>query len=216
MKTTIDSLSRQQWDELHYPITIQTLTEEEGGGFFVTIPLLGEATCAADGESVEEALANLEELRRSLYEVVIASKHPLPLPSAVTERAAKPAGKWAMRASSELHAKLQRGAEEAGVSFNTYCIECLSRGHDAHAAENAVRAGFAELKADLLREVGEQLRREVRDELRVEMQNLTEEFAYERAHTAFFEAQVEVEPVQTASGTRRTLRENIEYELKAA
>ncbi len=217
MKTLDSTLSRQEWEQLRYPINLRALTEEEGGGFFVTIPLLGEATCAADGDSVEEALDNLEELRRSLYEVVVASKHPIPLPSSVTEKETKPSGKWAMRASSELHAKLQRGAEEAGVSFNTYCIECLSRGHDADASENAVRAGFAELKADLLREVGDGLRREVRDELRVEMQNVAEEFAFERAHTAFFEAQVEVEPVQTlASKENRSMRQKVDYELRAA
>ena len=145
MSKTIDrALSRQQWDDLRYPISLQALTEEEGGGWFATIPLLGEATCAADGETIEEALANLEELRRSLYEVVITSKHPIPLPQAATEKKDKPAGKWLMRASTELHGRLQEGAAEAGVSFNTYCVECLSRGHDAHAVESAVVRSFEE------------------------------------------------------------------------
>lgn len=189
MTQTIDrSLTRQQWEDLQYPISLRALTEEEGGGWFVTIPLLGEATCAADGETIEEALANLEELRRSLYEVVVASKHPIPLPGTVTEKEARPSGKWAMRASSELHAKLQKGAEEVGVSFNTYCIECLSRGCDADAAQAAVRAEFAALKADLMSKIGGQVRREVR----FVTQKLADELDYERARTALLEAEVKV------------------------
>lgn len=217
MSKTIDStLTQQQWEELRYPINLRALTEEEGGGWFVTIPLLGEATCAADGDTIEEALANLEEYRRSLYEVVIASKHPIPLPTAVTEKEAKPSGKWAMRASSELHAQLQKGAREAGISFNTYCIECLGRGHDAHAAANAVRENFAALKTDLIREVRDQLCREARDEMRLAAQVVAEDLSFERARTAFFEAEIEVEPLTSSSGARRTVKENIDYELGRA
>ena len=219
MSKMIDrTLTPQQWEKLRYPINLRALSEEEGGGWFVTIPLLGEATCAADGETVEEALANLEELRRSLYEAVIASKHPIPLPSAVTEKEAKPTGKWAMRASSPLHAALQKGAAEAGVSFNTYCIECLTRGLDAQAAKNAVVEGIAELKADLICEVSEKLRREARDEMRFAAQNVAEELSYERARTAFLEAEIEVEPMTTSKGFSppRTFRENVDSELRIA
>ena len=203
MNKTIDrTLTRQQWDDLRYPVNLQGLTEEEGGGWFVTIPLLGEATCAADGETVEEALANLEEYRRSLYEIVVASRHPIPLPSAATEKEAKPAGKWLMRASTELHAKLQKAAVEAGVSFNTYCVECLSRGHDAHAAENAVAQGLATLKKDLIREVGDKLRREVRDEMRIAAQDIADELSYERARTTFFEADFNIEDTNFSFSSR--------------
>lgn len=161
MNKTLDhNLTREQWNALQYPINLRALTAEEGGGWFVTIPLLGEATCAADGETVEEALANLEEYRRSVYEVVIASKRPIPFPTAVTEKEDKPAGKWLMRASSELHAALQKGARESGVSFNTYCIEVLTRGLHAEAAADAVREEMATLKLDLVGEIGDKLRRE--------------------------------------------------------
>ena len=159
MNKTLDrTLTREQWNDLQYPINLRALTEEEGGGWFVTIPLLGEATCAADGDTVEEALANLEDYRRSLYEAVIASKHPIPLPTTVTQKEAKPAGKWLMRASSELHAALQKGASESGVSFNTYCIEVLTRGLHAEAATIAVREEFAALKDELMREISDDIR----------------------------------------------------------
>ena len=194
MNKTVDrSLTQQQWEELRYPINLQALTEEEDGGWFATIPLLGEATCAADGETIEEALANLEELRRSLYEVVIASKHPIALPQAATETKEKPAGKWLMRASTELHARLQEGAFEANVSFNTYCVECLSRGHDAHVAKKAVEDGMADLKKELVREVSDKVRREVRDEMRVAAQDIAEELSYERARMTFFDADIYIE-----------------------
>jgi predicted RNase H-like HicB family nuclease len=79
------SLTRSQWNQLRYPIELQALSEEEGGGWFATIPLLGRATCAADGHSVEEVVTRLEEYRRSLYEVVMASPHPILLPAPVTQ-----------------------------------------------------------------------------------------------------------------------------------
>ena len=205
MNKTVDrTLTQNQWEDLQYPISLRALTESEGGGWFATIPLLGEATCAADGETVEEALANLEEYRRSLYEVVIASKHPIPLPTAVTEKEVKPAGKWLMRASSELHAKLQKGSEEAGVSFNTYCVECLSRGHDANAAENAVVRGIDNLKNNLLREISGELRREIRDEMRRAAQEITDELSYERALMTFSEAEIEIEPLEYSASTLET------------
>ncbi len=147
------NLTREQWNALQYPISLRALTEAEGGGWFATIPLLGEATCAADGDSVEETLANLEQYRRSLYEAVIASKYPIPLPVAVTEAEPKPAGKWLMRASSQLHGALQQGARESGMSFNSYCIEVLTRGLHADAAALAVRDEIADLKRELVAEM---------------------------------------------------------------
>lgn len=212
---TIDrTLTQKQWNQLQYPINLRALTEEEGGGWFATIPLLGEATCAADGETVEEALANLEDYRRSLYEVVIACKTPIPFPTAVTEKPAKPAGKWLMRTSSELHQQLQKGASETGVSFNTYCIECLSRGFHAEAAENAVRLGIEDLKTAFAAEITDQ----VRDEMRLQGQKLVAELAFARAQEALAEAHVQYEPPATSRKAKRgpSMREKVNDELARA
>ncbi len=194
MNKTLDrNLTREQWNALQYPIILRALTEAEGGGWFATIPLLGEATCAADGDTVEEALANLEEYRRSIYQAVIASKHPIPLPVAVTEEEPKPSGKWLMRASSQLHGALQRGARESGVSFNTYCIEVLTRGLSADAAALAVREEMADLKREMMAQLGDCLRREVAGEMRVAAADIADELSYERSRAALLGADFEVE-----------------------
>ena len=224
MNKTVDrTLTQNQWEDLQYPISLRALTESEGGGWFANIPLLGEATCAADGETVEEALANLEEYRRSLYEVVIASKHPIPLPTAVTEKEVKPAGKWLMRASSELHAKLQKGSEEAGVSFNTYCLECLSRGHDAHAAENAVIHGMATLKNELIRELSDKVRDEVHDEMRRAAQDVVDELSYHHARQTLSNIAVGIQAPEYSVSTSQTTTThrplclvNDDYQIPAA
>ena len=84
MKTT-KTVTKQYWDALRYPISLHPLSEEEGGGWLATIPLLGEAAFMADGETAPEALESLEALRRDLYEDVIASGQPIPLPQDAPE-----------------------------------------------------------------------------------------------------------------------------------
>jgi antitoxin HicB len=42
-----------------YDVIIEPLPEDEGGGFFATVPAL--PGCMSDGETVAEALANVED-----------------------------------------------------------------------------------------------------------------------------------------------------------
>ena len=48
------------------------LSPDEGGGYTATIPLLGAKTFVGDGETPEEALQNLEDIKRQLIPVLIA------------------------------------------------------------------------------------------------------------------------------------------------
>lgn len=191
MKTTIDrSLTQAQWNALRYPVQLYPLSEAEGGGYLATIPLLGEATCAADGETVEEALQNLEEYRRSLFEIVKNSQQPLPLPPERPdeERKARPAGKWLMRATPELHAALQKAATREGVSFNTYCALCLERGLATESVGQVLQAEFAALKSALIEEMQSAVRLEVRSQFFL----LQSDLSFARAKTAFEAAEISV------------------------
>jgi len=89
--------------------------------------LLGEAAFTADGETAEEAIQSLEALRRDLYEDIIASGQPVPMPEDLTEEKSLPSGKWVVRTSPRFHAE----ARGSGLSFNTYCSHALERGHAA-------------------------------------------------------------------------------------
>jgi predicted RNase H-like HicB family nuclease len=70
----MNKISKQDWDTLRYPISLRQLSDLEGGGWLAAIPMLGQAAFTADGETAEEALQELEALRRDLYEDVVSSK----------------------------------------------------------------------------------------------------------------------------------------------
>jgi len=45
--------------ELKYPVIVQPLSQEDGGGFLATVPDL--PGCMSDGQTPEEALANVQD-----------------------------------------------------------------------------------------------------------------------------------------------------------
>ncbi len=77
---TISYITREDWNALCYPTLVQRADDEESGGFYAWIPLLGRGLFMADGETAAEALDNLEELRRENYDLVIESGRPIPFP----------------------------------------------------------------------------------------------------------------------------------------
>ncbi len=62
----------------YYEICIRPLTSEEGGGFFATVPeLLG---CHSDGETPQEALANVYDAIACWIEAAEEMGDPIPKP----------------------------------------------------------------------------------------------------------------------------------------
>jgi antitoxin HicB len=153
----MNKISKQDWDTLRYPISLRQLSDSEGGGWLATIPMLGQAAFTADGETAEEALQELEALRRDLYEDVLSSGQPIPIPQDVTEEIKLPSGKWIIRTSPSLHAELQEAAKSSGLSFNAYCNHMLERGHAAvsmhHAAQEAIQPMVEEIAARVAQSV---------------------------------------------------------------
>ncbi len=139
MKRMSNSVSQQEWEALRYPVTLRQLSADEGGGWLATIPLLGEAAFTADGETAIDALESLEALRRDLYDDVIASGQPIPIPQDVTDEKNLPSGRWIMRTSPQLHAEIQEAAKAAGMSLNAYCNHALERGHAVGSMHRAAQ-----------------------------------------------------------------------------
>jgi antitoxin HicB len=52
---------------LEYPVVIRWLSDGEGGGYVASIPLLGEHAFTAAGDTVEEALRILEDVKRDHF-----------------------------------------------------------------------------------------------------------------------------------------------------
>jgi len=64
---------------LDYPVTIEPLLPEDGGGFVATVPDL--PGCMSDGETAEEALANVHDAIAAWIEEAQALGRKIPAPS---------------------------------------------------------------------------------------------------------------------------------------
>ena len=90
------------------------------------IPLLGRGAFMVDAETAQDAINELEELRRSRYDMVIESGQTVPIPDDSDEEPL-PSGKWLVRTTPVLHRKLQEAAAAQNVSLNAYCNQALER-----------------------------------------------------------------------------------------
>jgi predicted RNase H-like HicB family nuclease len=64
---------------LEYPVLIEPLAQEDGGGFLATVPDL--PGCMSDGDSPEEALFNVRDAIKSWVEEARALGRNIPAPS---------------------------------------------------------------------------------------------------------------------------------------
>ncbi len=64
--------------QLPYPILLTPLSDDDGGGWMASIPLL--FGCWADGETQAEALSELEVVKRLWLEVSLEANHSIPEP----------------------------------------------------------------------------------------------------------------------------------------
>lgn len=64
---------------LTYPVVIEPLSEEDGGGFVALVPDL--PGCISDGETPEEAVANVQDAIAAWLEAAADHGRPIPKPS---------------------------------------------------------------------------------------------------------------------------------------
>lgn len=62
-----------------YPLIVQPLSNEDGGGFVAIVPDL--PGCMSDGETPEEAVANVRDAILTWIEAAQDVGHPVPPPS---------------------------------------------------------------------------------------------------------------------------------------
>ncbi|MBQ9528073.1 MAG: hypothetical protein IJR68_10725 [Fretibacterium sp.] len=65
---------------LPYALKVQELSEADGGGLLLSIPLLGEAAVNAHGATYLEAREKLERLKRDFLEIWIEANVNIPEP----------------------------------------------------------------------------------------------------------------------------------------
>lgn len=121
-KPMVDKKHLDYYLNLNYEVSLRRLTEEEGGGWLASIPLL--PGCMSDGETPEEALRNLEDAKRCWLETALALNRDIPEPG--DEQ--KFSGKFTLRLPKSLHKAIAMKAKEDNVSINQMAIYLLSLG----------------------------------------------------------------------------------------
>ncbi len=97
--------------KLAYPIELEALTPEDGGGFLVRFPDWNDAV--TEGDDREEALANAEDCLEEMVADRINHREPLPEPSPAQGRPSVAlSGRMAAKAA------LWLALRERGVSLN--------------------------------------------------------------------------------------------------
>ncbi len=96
---------------------------DEDNGFIATIP--GIKALSAFGAKREEALSELKIAAESYFKALKEAGKPLPLP----EKIVSYSGQIRLRMPKSLHESLSNGAEDEGISLNTYIVTLLSERH---------------------------------------------------------------------------------------
>ena len=106
--------------DLDYPVEVKRIKEEEGGGFFVSIPLL--PGCMSDGESLDEAYANIQEAKEEWLSSMLERGMKIPEPVEQEEYS----GKFIIRLPKTLDRALAQVSKREGVSLNQYVTNALA------------------------------------------------------------------------------------------
>ena len=102
-----------------YPITINPIAVDEGGGYLVSIPDL--PGCIADGQTVEEAISEARDAWRAWMTAELEDTREAPAPRTYS-------GQFVQRVPKSLHMRLAIRAESEGVSLNQLATTLLAEG----------------------------------------------------------------------------------------
>ena len=105
-----------------YPVMVRELDASDGGGFLAEVPDL--PGCMGDGETPEEALANVASAIAEWIETAQEMGRPVPEPDSLS----KYSGRWVQRVPKSLHQRLADAAKREGVSLNALATALLAEG----------------------------------------------------------------------------------------
>lgn len=122
--------------ELKYGVRISLLSEDDGGGYFIEVPDL--PGCMADGDTLEEAIANIKQAIEIWIKAAKEVSKAIPEPKYYTDEG-RYSGKLTVRMPKDLHRELAQAAEEQGVSINQLIIYYLAKG----IGKDSIAAGMS-------------------------------------------------------------------------
>lgn len=109
---------------LNYPVEVMRIPAELGGGYCAYIRQLGKAAFLGDGETVEEAMADLQVVKEFLFEEYLEKGIEIPEP---VEDDRAYSGRFVLRIPARLHQELAEAAERNQTTLNQYCLMLLSQ-----------------------------------------------------------------------------------------
>ncbi|MEW6080440.1 MAG: type II toxin-antitoxin system HicB family antitoxin [Bacillota bacterium] len=135
-KRRIDMVSRdlEFYMSQNYPITLRALTQEEGGGWFAEIKEL--PGCMADGETEQEALANIQASKKLWLSAALKRGRRVPMPQVDDQE--EYSGRLTVRMPKSLHRKIAALARKEGSSLNQFILAALA--FDTGVFESAKKA----------------------------------------------------------------------------
>lgn len=109
--------------KLEYPIEINPIPKNKGGGYEAIIPQLGRYAFIGDGETIEEAIKDLEKTKKEYFRDYLQKGTKIPEPKVEGEDYS---GKFLVRVPTFLHKYLSEEAKKNGISLNQYVNVLLS------------------------------------------------------------------------------------------
>jgi antitoxin HicB len=128
---------------LPYRIEIQPIPESKGGGYGASIPQLGKYAVCADGETIEEALNNLAEIKKERLIAYLEEGVVIPEPASAEEDYS---GKFLVRIPKSLHRELAQRAKQNDISLNQLVTSLLSSGLVYEVHQSALQELKQEIK----------------------------------------------------------------------
>jgi len=110
---------------LRYKVEIVPFNEEDGGGYEARIPQLGREAFRGYGDTIEEALAHLEVVKRDLFKMYLRDGVQIPEPEKEGERYS---GRILLRIPFYLHEELSQLARKEDISLNQLLNHLIERG----------------------------------------------------------------------------------------
>ena len=106
--------------KLKYPTQLTEIPAEDGGGYLIEIPLL--KGCVSDGETITEALKNIEEAKEEWFAYMLEKNLSIPEPADIS----KYSGKFVVRIPKSLHKTISEQSRMEGLSLNQYVANSLA------------------------------------------------------------------------------------------
>ena len=110
------------------PYKLEIVPDTDEGGYVASYPDL--PGCLSVGETVDEAIANVEKAKKEWLAAALADGVEIAEPSVNTY-----SGQFKLRLPKSLHRSLAEHAKREGTSMNQYCIYLLSRNDIAYVSD---------------------------------------------------------------------------------